>query len=104
LLSIPGLAVTGFGVLESSVPLQVLGVLLGSGIGVLTFWVCGERAIIKLKSEGPEILTLLRHPPSDTTSIDDEDEPELSLRAQARLTILWILGMISIFPQALVPA
>lgn len=107
LLSMPGLAVTGLGVQESSVPLQVAGVLLGSGIGALTFWWGGRRAIRKLETEGPEVLSLLRRgPPADTTA-DVADEPgtaRLPVSAQVIVGICWTLAAIALFPQAIIPA
>lgn len=104
-LSAPALAVTWLGVRDSSVPLQIGGVLLGVLVGVVTFWWGGAHAIRKLEHEGPELLATLRHGASSAAAGEEDSEADtMPALAQAVVALCWTVGMIAIFPQAIIPA
>lgn len=103
---LPALGIVALGTLQGNAALQWAGVLVGAVTGALLIWSLGRLAANRLERTAPEMLLLMRtgRPISDTpASEDDEAKSTLSGWDMTVMTIAWILGVLALVPQGLLP-
>jgi ABC-2 type transport system permease protein len=107
LTAVPGCALVLLGAVWHRPALQGAGVLVGVGVGVGLTWWGGRVAARRLADRGAELMDLLRLGPEAGKlgggPADGRPEVDLPRRTSAAVGALWIVGMLCIFPQGLVP-
>lgn len=103
LTALPAAAVLALGLTAEGPAASWAAVLVGAGSGAAYAWGFGWLAVRRLRSHGPELLQLMRagRPVATAPAVAADAQPRLR---QALLGTCVTLGMIALFPQAVVPA
>lgn len=108
LLAVPGWTLVFLGARSGRPIMQAAGIAVGVTVGVLVYWLGGRVAARRLADRGAELMDLLQHgpqpsePAGDTGLADDADAP-MSRAASALTSVLWLVGIVCVVPQGLVP-
>ncbi len=100
---LPALGVVYLGTLHDNAALQWAGVGVGVAVGALLAWGLGRLAMARLERTGPEMLLLMRSGRPAASTDASEDEPVMTARETALMTVCWTLGIIALIPQGLIP-